>query len=860
MGMPVPRRKKAAKKRIKLWTFDECKAKSCPDGSMGMTVWEHSLIVAQLSRFLYKFLPRSKRKFILPGYELLAGLHDLGKISPGFQVRIWRDLMKIQDPLLYAKRGAFDEIHPRISESAFLEFFKGIEGVESLAAILGMHHGWRDEEPLPHRSALYGDKHWRRLRAELLGRMLQEFPDHGLVSGGTSIQSEITGALICLSDWMGSDEDNFDPKGGHKAVNRRASATIKRIWKRSTFREGLKFSDLFFDVDKKGKKHRYRPNQTQRKFYAAVDKPGTYILEAPMGLGKTEAALWAAYKLVSEGHNEGIYFALPTRLTSNKIHERITPFLEAAVEKGTAPRLIHGHAWLEDHHKTGGELEPGGAWFSPNRKAILMDFGVGTVDQILLGILHVKYHFIRRLGLAGKVVILDEVHSYDAYTSELLVKAVKWLREMGCTVIILSATLTHNTKKALLDRKTLKRVDSYPLITAQTGKLPRFIPVKPPAPLEYDIKMTRAKRAPLMRYAIRAAKKGANVLWIENTVNEAVSAYQFMLPRLTKRTECGLLHSRFPAAARTKREGYWIDKLGKRGDRTNGSILVATQVVEQSVDIDADLLITDIAPSDMLIQRIGRVWRHLKVFPANTRPIPKPIVLVRCPALSKVKDEKAFRNKFDNNTALIYAPFVLRQTQRIWKSLSTITIPTDIRTILEQTYRDADKRNTQWVIDLWKKFCNSQWVQRLSAFGATGTQLQIREDDEDVSYVTRRLSVPTVPVVLFSQYSEGKKYVHATLLSGEKIKKELDSNDRDYFTSRSLHHHLVKVPQTKILGDEVMRRDALRAKLSNGKHWIDRYMYGGSVPVVIDNGSMYLADKRKTLTEYHYEDDCGAYK
>ena len=162
-----------------------------------------------------------------------------------------------------------------------------------------------------------------------------------------------------------------------------------------------------------------------------------------MGIGKTEAALYAAYQALTQGSATGIYFALPTQLTSDKIYDRMNSFLAKVLAEDCKFRslLLHSSAWLRDT-ELGEEGMPGNGWFSSRKRGLLAPFAVGTIDQALMGVMNVKHGFVRTFGLAGKVVILDEVHSYDSYTGTIIDKLVQTLRELDCTVIILSATLT----------------------------------------------------------------------------------------------------------------------------------------------------------------------------------------------------------------------------------------------------------------------------------------------------------------------------------------------------------------------------------------------------------------------------------
>lgn len=192
-----------------------------------------------------------------------------------------------------------------------------------------------------------------------------------------------------------------------------------------------------------------QPREPQSLFIEQVTGPGVYILEAQMGMGKTEAALFAAYQLLAQEKATGIYFALPTQLTSNKIYDRFNAFLKQIIhaESPKQSLLLHSGAWLLDT-ELGEEGRPGGSWFNQNKRGLLAPFAVGTIDQALMAVMNVKHGFVRAFGLAGKVVILDEVHSYDLYTGTLLNELVAFLRQIDCTVIILSATLSQTRREA----------------------------------------------------------------------------------------------------------------------------------------------------------------------------------------------------------------------------------------------------------------------------------------------------------------------------------------------------------------------------------------------------------------------------
>jgi len=358
---------------------------------------------------------------------------------------------------------------------------------------------------------------------------------------------------------------------------------------------------------------------------------GLFILEAPMGAGKTEAALAVTYHLISTGQASGFYFALPTQITSNRIFERVAAFLNRAV---TGPstgqlRLAHSTSWLHEDEPTlalshtlqGKEpdedsTDAGRSWFISSKRALLVPYGVGTIDQALLGVVAAKHFFVRRFGLAGKVVILDEVHTYDLYTGTLLDILIEQLRELRCTVIILSATLTEERRRELLSRVSSKVPDlnnAYPLLTVSStsGELSQ-IAISESSSRTVHVSVSARPLSELVEQVLARAGHNECVLWVRNTVREAQETFRLLRSMNREHgPELALLHSRFPFFRREQLEAKWLKRLGKNSpDRPKGCVLVATQVVEQSVDIDADYLISDLAPTDMLLQRVGRLWRH----------------------------------------------------------------------------------------------------------------------------------------------------------------------------------------------------------------------------------------------------------
>lgn len=305
-----------------------------------------------------------------------------------------------------------------------------------------------------------------------------------------------------------------------------------------------------------------------------------------------------------------------------------------------------------------GEPDANRRWFASSKRALLAPLGVGTVDQALLSVVAAKHFFVRRFALAGKVVILDEVHSYDVYTGTLIENLCQELIPLGCTLIVLSATLTPESRARLLRVAPPDATGSepYPLLTAKPEGCAAPSAYPAPPPKDKRVRIAFAPRPELLRRAGEAAAQGAAVLWVCDTVESAQRTWQ-ELSVDAPGFPVGLLHSRFPYFKRQELEEYWLERLGKRGSGPRGGILVSTQIVEQSVDIDADLLITELAPSDMLLQRLGRLHRHERGTRARS---PHCLLVQEGVSLEELRglDSKAIVAALGPK-ARVYAPYAL---------------------------------------------------------------------------------------------------------------------------------------------------------------------------------------------------------
>jgi len=677
--------------------FSRCPAKSyqSTDGRVypGRSVFNHCQIVGEVAREILRRLPSDMAQVLFPdGAPFAAANHDIGKVSPTFYNKIMRACSSESipgfDPDLEKGWGG----HAGVSQLT-----ARVMGVpEFVPEILGQHHGF--SPPVAGKRAsddIFGGEAWLREREKLVQALAEYFGESWPQVESVS-QARLLAGLTSVADWIGSGEFFEDPQAPWQ--ENIGSALDAAGFIPPTYKTELSFEQLFG----------FAPKQAQSILIERAASPGVYVLEAPMGLGKTEAALYAAYKMLSSGQSSGIYFALPTQLTSNKIYERFNEFLQGNEEKGLPgiltddcrhrSLLLHGNAWLLDTDM-GEEGRPGGAWFNQAKRGLLAPFAVGTIDQALMAAMNVKHGFVRAFGLAGKVVILDEVHTYDAYTGTLLDALVALLRSLHCTVIILSATLNSDRRQKLLGATTLSVTD-YPLITAcPTEADVREVPVPQGPSRQFTIQLQSDEKLALEQ-ALLCAEQGQQVLWIENTVLEAQQRYLDLAARACELgVPCGLLHSRFTADDRRRIEDHWVNLFGKQGwprRGEQGRILVGTQVLEQSLDIDADFMVTRFAPTDMLLQRIGRLWRHEDTPRCK---MAKPDAWILAPQLDSAIDnpEKQF-----GSSAFVYSPYVLCRSLNVWQSVQAVSLPHDIRELIEHTYvtRQEQGQMSRWLSDL----------------------------------------------------------------------------------------------------------------------------------------------------------------
>jgi CRISPR-associated endonuclease/helicase Cas3 len=768
----------------------------------------HMLDVAACADVILAREPESTRKRMaeilgLEWIEARAWLlfviacHDLGKACPEFQDK-WPELLpSLGLKLPRSPRTGIN--HAYVSQIALKDVLCENGWPDDLAELvadaIGCHHGERiSPNSLDHleghvcpnsRDAWKND--WAQARKNLADALLGVFqpanqpvketltgPDFMLLSGLTS-----------FADWIGSNEEWF-PFGSpddcgdlQEWFEKRRSCAEQALdvigWQARIplVKQAKTFEQVF----------NFPPRPLQQAVavaLAGLKKPAILLIEAPMGEGKTEAAFFAHLELQRRFGHRGLYVALPTKATGNAMFKRTLEFLQKqGVNRPLDLQLLHGATLLNDTFQNlhlsgihdpamGGEIRAG-EWFTQKKRALLSEYGVGTVDQALLPILPVRHHFVRLWGLANRVVVFDEIHAYDAYTGTLLVYLLRWLLALGSSVVLLSATLSPSIRRRLAEavETTLpENEEAYPRLTVfSTGEKVQqtHFAADPNRRLTLPIKGISADLSDVHFALTEHLSAGGMGLALVNTVQRAQDLYclfpegeileregQRVGKRLADGTEVFLFHARFPADRRQQREEQALELFGETGARTGRKILIATQVAEQSLDLDFDLIVTDLAPIDLLLQRAGRLWRHAKNHPS--RKVVAPTLMIA----GLAGDEPPSFGK-PLWWGAVYREDLLLRTWSLLRTKDELTLPDEIDPLVQAVYEekvDVPDSLQEWLDKALLKGEGNAYAQRIQADQA----ILGLPDDESWNQPER-----------FVLYDEDAPGIHRTLMAKTRL-------------------------------------------------------------------------------------------
>lgn len=673
----------------------------------------------------------------------LAAVHDVGKLSPAFVVQAptLRDAMDRHglraDARLQHDPGRSGVRHEVVSQLAVktwlheeLGFPKRVAAAQ-LAGVVGAHHGVPPDTGTTSyarsRSDLTGDGIWIDARrsalawaADLVGgpTVISRFASARL---GRPTQALLAGIVI-VADWVASNAEWFDLDPVHTASEPpRGPDPDLTAWRVASGWAALELparwrSQPVEDVDAA---FATRFGRTARPVQIAAvaaaltqPEPGLVVVEAPMGEGKTEAALLAAEALAARSGADGCFVALPTRATTDAMFGRVLTWMQAlpGLDTDTSVVLAHGTANLNDRYRGllrhdriagvgEGRDEVGIAhhWLKGRRRGPLAQFVVGTIDQVLFAGLKSRHLMLRHLGLAGKVVIIDECHAYDVYMARYLDTVLQWLGAYGTPVVLLSATLPAARRAELVEAYDKGRGSvsapvtddpGYPVVVA-SGLPPRTVAASRTG------SAVRVERLPddldtlvdLLRDALAA---GGCAVVVRNTVTR-VQETADRLVEVFGDDDVTVTHSRFLACDRARLDTELLRRFGPPGpgvERPHRHVVVASQVVEQSLDVDFDLMVTDLAPIDLVLQRTGRLHRH-------DRPRPSPLEVPRC-VLVGVEDWAGSPPRPVRGSVAVYGEHTLLRAAALLVDRDTVTLPNDIAPLVQAGYGPGELGPDAW--------------------------------------------------------------------------------------------------------------------------------------------------------------------
>lgn len=627
--------------------------------------------------------------------QFLIALHDIGKFSESFRamlrgqpysgVRHWQHSYTLMNFLLD------DQIAALIG---------GCEATRtSLYAAVAGHHGGPpedlDQRELRNQKAQIGlglhaaSDAIRALAPLFEGASLGDDTDADALSWALS-------GLTVQADWIGSNAAWFPPQLPDMPVAdyfARAQGRAAQAVAAAGLFTGTPHPapDILAGMPP-------RPMQAAVADIALPDGPMLALIEDATGAGKTEASLILAGRMMAAGKGRGLYFALPTMATSNAMFSRL---------RDAAPRLFSGQPSLALTHSRAGmsttfqdirENRTDGIscsdWLADDRRRVLLaDIGVGTIDQALMAVLPTRFSTLRLWALSDKVLIVDEAHSYDPYMEAQLQALLRFQARLGGSAIVMTATLPTEMRTGLARAfqeglgtgATPLTGQDYPQLSI-IGHDTRCRPVAAVPATIRRLKVERLTDEAAAAALIQgAAAKGAACVWVRNAVDDAISAVETLC---MLGVEADLLHARFTMDDRLRKEAAVQARFGRAGVGRAGQVLVATQVVEASLDLDFDLMVSDLAPVGALIQRAGRLWRHMDERPAGTRPVDGPALHVVSPDPDIVENSRWLHDVLADG-AWVYPADLQWRTARVIFDAGEIAAPDGLRSLIAAVHGDA---------------------------------------------------------------------------------------------------------------------------------------------------------------------------
>lgn len=539
-----------------------------------------------------------------------------------------------------------------------------------------------------------------------------------------------------IADWIASDENSFPYENtcmplseywNQYALPRAENAVSKTEWNVSPVRQFRDIQTIFPFIQEP------TPLQKEAVSLPMLPGPQLFIVEDVTGAGKTEAAVLLASRIMSAGNADGLYVALPTMATANAMFSRLGQAYRTLYKADAVPSLILSHGArhlskefeemlknykesipLTENTKAGKSYSDEektascSSWYADNKKkALLVDVGVGTIDQALLAVLPVRHQSMRFAGLQRKILIVDEVHAYDPYMETLLRTLLYAHARNGGSAILLSATIPEHKRIELMKSyyagATGRNADfstvisnAFPLITQVNTDDIESYPVKTRRSVARTVSVSFFhENNDVLDFITKSAAEGKCICWIRNTVNDVRQSYCELIHAGVQEDTITVFHSRYAMIDRSRIEQNVLHLFGKKSgaEERKGKVLIASQVVEQSLDLDFDELISDIAPIDLLIQRAGRLHRHIRDKKGNivqqTDTVDErgeTVLHVYAPEFKSDAGADWLENQFAGTLAVYRDAGKLWLTEKILIEKGEWCMPEDARELIESVY------------------------------------------------------------------------------------------------------------------------------------------------------------------------------
>ena len=620
----------------------------------------------------------------------LVAIHDIGKISPYFQAKMGAD-----DCVLFGATQIPDTQfrHEKYSQYLLKTRLLPRYGLNRrtknvLADIIGDHHQCKPDNSGDHFPADTNEALLEQAIDGLENHIFDIFPftPFSILPGRENAFCQIVSGIVRLSDWSVSSFAHELTSDG-KSDEEYARCVINRCKKYisdgglSTWEpeSHYNYADLFDAFSSSAVT--LRP--LQEKMIDVIDKhplAECIVIESEPGSGKTEAGLYAAMNLMKSKNLQGLYFALPTGATA----EAMLPRLQALKEKtgawdDTDLRLLTSLAWMR---YSSDDADAKRDWTKSGPRKLFSKLACGTVDQLMAAGEKLKAGDMRLLALSNKAIIIDEFHAYDAYMLDILLVILRWAKELYIPVIILSATLRQESLRKIcgIYSKNVPNTlsSAYPLITVADND--RISQYECASTFHKTYPISTVHQDELVGEILSSVSAGGNTVYIANTVRRALDMYNKLMALKPADVELHIYTASTTPENKEKMGSDIVYRYGKQGKadekRPQKSILIATQIMEMSMDVDFDTMFSDLAPADSILQRIGRMRRHDDAGTIRETGF-KSIFYLVLPDRSR------------SGWALPYSEAVLTATENALSKMSQISVPEDTRPLIEQTYGEA---------------------------------------------------------------------------------------------------------------------------------------------------------------------------